>query len=129
MSDEIRNRLARARQFLAEADRADPEHSPLSIVHDAYYAMFHAALAVLTQRTQAPPTKHGHVIGEFGKLVREKGDTGRRMGRAFNDAQELRIAADYAPEKTPTPEDAAGARDDARAFVAFCEELLHEAEK
>lgn len=126
MKAEIANRLAKAHRFLDEAEKADPGESPLSIAHDAYYAMFHAALAVLVRNMEHPPTKHGAVIGEFGRLVKDFGDDARRMGRSINDAQELRINADYAPEGSPTTEDAAAAREDAHAFVAFCESLLDE---
>jgi uncharacterized protein (UPF0332 family) len=124
MKPEIGNRLAKARLFLAEAGRADPAVSPLSIVHDSYYAMFHAALAVLSHHLNKPPVKHATVIGEFGRLARDWGEEARRHGRALNDAQELRLASDYAPEIVPTAEDAARARDEAREFLAFCEKRL-----
>jgi uncharacterized protein (UPF0332 family) len=121
MKDEARLRWAKARQFLAEADNADPKQSPLSIVHNAYYAMFHSAMAVLATRMAQPPTRHGMVIGAFGRLVKDMGDEGKRYGRAFNDAQELRLACDYAPQSVPTFEDAASVRENAKGFLEFCE--------
>lgn len=124
MSEESRLRFRKARQFLAEAQKANPAESPLSIVHDGYYAMFHAALAVLEKNMKQPPTRHGMVIGAFGRLVKDMGDEGKGHGRAFNDAQEMRLACDYAPGSLPTLEDASAIREDARAFLAFCAKLL-----
>lgn len=124
MSEESHLRIIKARQFLAEAEKANPIESPLSIVHDCYYAMFHAALAVLEKNMEQPPTRHGMVIGAFGRLVKELGDEGKRHGRAFNDAQELRLACDYAPGSIPSSEDTASIRDNTQAFLLFCERLL-----
>lgn len=124
MNDGARLRFVKARQFLTEAQKADPKESPLSIVHESYYAMFHAALAVLEQSMDQPPTRHGMVIGAFGRLVKDMGDEGKRHGRAFNDAQELRLACDYAPGNVPTGEDARIIRENARAFLEFCEKRL-----
>ncbi|MEO5335684.1 MAG: HEPN domain-containing protein [Magnetospirillum sp. WYHS-4] len=124
MSPEIANRLAKARRFLDEAERADPATSPLSIVHDCYYAMFHMALAVLAERTGSIPVRHGSVIGGFGRLVKDMGEEAKRHGRSFNDLQELRLVSDYAPESTPTEDDAFQARQAAQAFLVFCSGLL-----
>lgn len=124
MSEGARLRFQKARQFLTEAKNADPKECPLSIVHNSYYAMFHAALAVLEQSMERPPTRHGMVIGAFGRLVIDRGEEGKRLGRAFNDAQELRLACDYAPGNVPTLQDATNIREDALAFLDFCEERL-----
>ncbi|MDK9721916.1 MAG: hypothetical protein OEL53_12110 [Rhodospirillales bacterium] len=71
-----------------------------------------------------PPTRHGMVIGAFGRLVKDMGDEGKGHGRAFNDAQELRLACDYAPASTPSCEDVVSIRENAQAFLLFCERLL-----
>lgn len=38
MSEEARLWFSKACQFLTEAEKANPAESPLSIVHDGYYA-------------------------------------------------------------------------------------------
>lgn len=124
MSQEARLRIAKARDFLAQMCGLDPTDRGETIVHQAYYAMFHAALAVLTAAGAEPASKHASVIAAFGRLVRDKGDQGRAQGRALNRAFDLRMAADYAVGRSLLPETVAETAASAIRFVEFCEETL-----
>jgi uncharacterized protein (UPF0332 family) len=102
----------------------DVARTPTAAVHSAYYAMHHAARAVLlrTDGEQAP-TKHGSVIGRFGFHARNAQPESQALlqaGRDINRIYEQRIAADYDVEDAT---DAATARDclaRARAFLTVC---------
>lgn len=64
---------AKARLHLDEAAAMDPARTPAAAVHSAYYAMHHAARAVLLRRDgERAPTNHGAVIGRFGQLAKKR---------------------------------------------------------
>jgi hypothetical protein len=63
------------------------------------------------------------LIGQFSRLV--QGDAqGRRFGRAFNLAEELRVVADYDDRKIPTAQEADELHTTAIDFLACCRALL-----
>jgi HEPN domain len=73
----------------------DADASPMAIIHSSYYAMFHAARAVLFQVTGRAPKRHDQAIQHFGLLVRDLDDAVRAAGKAFNEVKDERTAADY----------------------------------
>lgn len=92
-------------------------------IHASYYAMLHAATAVLLDRMGKAPKTHSSTISQFSHLVRED-PLGRQMAREFNLAQRLRLTADYDDRIRTTVEEAAALRKTAIAFVAYCRSLL-----
>ena len=82
-------RLLRSVELRAEAD--DPD----AVVSTAYYAMFHAACAIVLQRQGRLPKTHTSLIGQFGLIVRDLDAEGREFGAALNDAFDRRSKADY----------------------------------
>jgi uncharacterized protein (UPF0332 family) len=115
--------LEKAKLFLAQMEGLDPDHMTETLIHQAYYAMFHAALAVLLRRDEDAPIRHAMVVSRFGQAVKDMSETARQMGRAFNRAHDLRLAADYAVGSKVLAQTAHGLAEDAKAFVAFCETL------
>ena len=67
----------------------------MAIIHSSYYAMFHAARAVLFQVTDQAPKTHDQTIQQFGLLVRDLDDALRAAGKAFNEVKDERNEADY----------------------------------
>ena len=61
----------------------------------AYYAMFHAAQAVLAFRGISPPRTHKGLREVFGKEIILKGFVDKELGRVFSRAFELRQASSY----------------------------------
>jgi uncharacterized protein (UPF0332 family) len=94
----------------------DADASPMAVIHSSYYAMFHAARAVLFQATGNAPKRHDRAIQQFGLLIRDLDDALRAAGRAFNDAKDERTAADYDEAIVPSSEEA---RDVMRAAIDF----------
>ncbi len=110
----------KATAHLLEAEAQDTDASPMAVIHSSYYAMFHAARAVLFKATGQAPKRHDATIQQFGLLVRDLDDPVRAAGRAFNRVKDDRTAADYDETVAPAPEDAREAREAARDFVAIC---------
>ena len=116
-------RLAKAERFLDQLKLQSPETVPDACIHLAYYAMLHAACAVLIERTGDAPKTHSGTIGRFSKLVLADAERGRKYGRAFNEAEKLRLVSDY-QDTSPTVTEAADLREAAVEFVAYCRSLL-----
>ena len=123
MTDEVGRRFAKATRLLAQAQRLDPERDSEGVVHLAYYAMYHGAIAVLVARTQPAPTKHAAVIGQFGRLVKDLDAEAQRAGRAINHAYDVRILADYDIGAQDLAEDARTILASAESCLETCERL------
>ena len=88
-------RIERARETLQDAHLlSTQEGSPGSIVNRAYYAMFYAALALLTTKGKGS-SKHSGVISLFDQLFVKTGQLPKSMSKAFHKAFDLRQIGDY----------------------------------
>jgi uncharacterized protein (UPF0332 family) len=121
---EVSARLAKADAYLGSVVSNADTDVPETVVSTAYYAMYHAAAAVVLTRTGDIPKTHSQPIGLFGQIVRTLGDAARGMGRSLNEAYDRRVAGDYSSALTMLRSDALRARDAAVAFVTFCKSLL-----
>jgi uncharacterized protein (UPF0332 family) len=124
MSPQAARRLAQAERFLQQSLALDPGVAPEGVIHLTYYAMFHAAAAVLLDRKGSAPKTHSTTIGQFGLLARTLGSEAERLAHLFNRAEDRRLIADYNDMPLVTSDDAAQLRSDAGEFVAFCRSLL-----
>lgn len=124
MTPESERRLAKAGRFLGQAERLSVNEAPEAVIHLSYYAMLHAAASVLVERQGRAPKTHGTIIGQFSQLIRNDGEEARSLGRAFNRAEDARLAADYWDDIIPTAEEASEAREIAVTFVAYCRSML-----
>lgn len=101
-----------------------PEAAPDATIHLAYYAMLHAASAVLLEQTGDAPKTHSATIRQFSQLVLGDSVHGRKYGRALNEAEKLRLVSDYQDRIIPTGTEAADLKATAIDFVAYCRLLL-----
>ena len=103
----------------------DANQTPGTVVHAAYYAMHHAARAVLLRRDgTGAATKHTAVIGRFGFIAKnEVQDRSELMaaGRNLKEVYESRLDGDYSVAVTLTPEDASDCLAKTRNFIALCQ--------
>ena len=112
---------ANAQMHFSEARVLDPQRSPASLVHAAYYSMFHAARASLLRQSGSAPKKHVDVIRQFGSLVKD-GDAGlRQAGHDLNRVWELRVTADYRDTSKVTSAEASEALQKASGFLDLCQ--------
>ena len=123
MTPEAATRLAKAVRFMEQAQRQSPEAAPEATIHLAYYAMLHAAAALLLDRTGDVPKTHSAVIGQFSRLIAHD-ERGRSFGRVFNSAEQLRLFSDYEDSAVPTATEAAELRALAVDLLAYCRSLL-----
>ena len=114
--------------YIAKAERALSAARMLLQAEDSegacsrgYYAMHdaaHAALIATGHETPDSPIKTHHgLIAEFGKKLVQSGQMEAGFGRAFNEAEDIRLMADYSPESPPLAE-ATLVVEQAEAFVA-----------
>lgn len=123
MSDSAVEHLAKAQRLLRQDQALDAAEAPESVVHLAYYAMFHAATAVLLRHRDSAALTHTGLIGAFGQFAKNRGETARQHGRALNRAEDLRLQADYGVSYQDLAEAAVEISEAARAFVEFCESV------
>lgn len=97
---------------------------PEVVAHTAYYAMYHAAVALFARHDMPLPKTHAGVTARFSEKFRHIEPDGREQVRRLGRALERRLIADYDAVDTLKVEDARAARDDAAAFVAFCERII-----
>jgi uncharacterized protein len=87
--------LDKAERFAAQAVQAAPQAYE-TIVHNSYYAMFHAARAALLAIEGSASTNHGRVVETFEKTIRmHRMRGGRGHAAALQTASKLRVKADY----------------------------------
>ncbi|HYH17149.1 MAG TPA: HEPN domain-containing protein [Azospirillum sp.] len=114
--------LATAYHHLNEAEKVATE-APSAAVHSAYYAMFHAARAVLQQTHGTASLKHGTVHKGFEALVANGSPDAQIQAHGLRAVYQARLETDYTMEPA-TPEIAAALVPLAVDFVAWCARRL-----
>jgi uncharacterized protein (UPF0332 family) len=71
--------LPRRAVCLVQADGMSAEAAPESVIHLAYYAVFHAATAVLLRHRGRAGLTHTGLIGAFGRLDVGLGEHARTL--------------------------------------------------
>jgi uncharacterized protein (UPF0332 family) len=86
----------------------------------AYLAAFHAAQALIFERTKRTPKTHRGVRTQFSTLVREETSIDISLRRFLTDGYDLKTVADYevGPEAVVSIDDAKAAIETSGRFVA-----------
>ncbi len=122
--DLIQYRLESAREMLRDAQLLEVNGgSPKSIVNRAYYAVFHASLALLAT-ADVEPGKHSGVLAKFDELFVRQGIFAKEMSRILHHAFDMRQAGDYQKSKVITEEQAIDVLRSAEEFVRTIEAKL-----
>ena len=87
--------LKKADAVLASAKRELAAGDLDGTANRLYYAMFHAARAALLSIGEAAQGRHATIIAQFGRRFCKDGPLPTELGRAINEAQELRLEGDY----------------------------------
>jgi uncharacterized protein (UPF0332 family) len=90
----VRYRLEHAREALTEAGLLMEQELWRGSVNRLYYAMFHAAVALLATRDIFPKTHKG-VRQQFSMLFLATGSIPDHLGLAYSELFELRHSGDY----------------------------------
>lgn len=124
MIEESRRHHHRARRLLDVVVARWQVELPEVVCHTAYYAMYHAAVALFASRSLALPKTHAGLNAKFSENFRQVQPDGREQLGRLARALDRRLIADYDAIDTLTVDDACDAKDDAVAFVSFCEKLI-----
>ncbi len=113
---------AKALRDLREAEALDLSRTPGAGVHKSYYAMHHAARAVLLRLDgEKAATKHGTVIGRFGQIAKTAGNDGLiSAARDINRVYDERIESDYHIQEITSEDDAKESLSKAQNFLRVC---------
>ena len=123
MNAEGGEHLERAEELLAVARENLDNGHPADSISRSYYAIFHAARAVVRELGMDRKSHHG-LWAAFGEHVAASGLIDAKYHRYGLDAFSARIDSDYLPKPEDTPEDAEEALEMAREFVAACRSFL-----
>jgi uncharacterized protein (UPF0332 family)/predicted nucleotidyltransferase len=120
-----RTALEKAERFAGQAELAMPEAYE-TVVHNSYYAMFHAARAALLAVQGTASTKHGRVVTTFARMVerRKLGQEASDLAEILTRAYELRADADYSNHDLT--EQGQALRSQMRPFLALCGRLVEQ---
>jgi len=121
-----RDALAKAERFAVQAEQALPQAYE-TVVHNSYYAMFHAARAALLAVESTASTNHGRVVETFARMVKreELGPVPTSCARSLKHAQKLRAQADYSNKDLTRA--GRGLRARVGPFLALCRGLVEQA--
>jgi uncharacterized protein (UPF0332 family) len=117
-----REELGKARNVLDRLNYAD-EAGRL-----AYLAAFHAAQALIAERTSRTAKTHAGVHSQFHLLIRDDDRFAMDLRRFLSDAFDLKTVSDYGvgPNATVSSKEAEAAIATATRFVDRIEEILDE---
>ena len=111
--------LDKAERFAGQAAQALPTAYE-TVVHNSYYAMFHAARAALLAVEGTASTNHGRVVEAFGRMVRKRklGKEAVDLAGVLKKAYNLRADADY--KNVDLTEEGRQLRERVGSFLALC---------
>lgn len=119
--------LARADDVLRDAELLFSQNSLYSAAGCAYYAMYHAAQALLYSKGLKPKT-HSGLQRMFDEHIIKKGLVGEELGKDFITAFELRQKSDYDVEAEIAKESVEDIVTKARLFISKIKDLLTQKE-
>ena len=126
LKEKIDKKLQKSHRKLETATQLLERGRYEDAISRAYYAMYHAALALLMTKNIAPRTHKGVSLMLNLHFI-TPGLLDRSYGRMFSYAQDLRESSDYEDEYEGTEEDAKAVIEEAIEFVKKMEELISSA--
>ena len=124
MNEESRQRLARADTLLRLANTLASEF-PSDSISRSFYAMFHAATAVLQER-DIRRKSHKSLIAAFGEFIVKPGELNEKYHAFLRRAFERRNESDYFVEPHDSEENAQHILKEAQEFVEACRRLIEQ---
>lgn len=125
MKQDPASHLARAKELLDVAAENPHNDHPADSASRSYYAMFHAATAVLLEKG-IERSSHKGVISAFGEAFVKSGLVEKRFHEHFRGAFDARALSDYLPSPSANDINADEILANAREFVKACQCLLGE---
>jgi uncharacterized protein (UPF0332 family) len=123
ISDRIALFLKKANQKLQTSKKLYDDEEYEDAISRAYYAMYHAARALLLTKNIEPKTHKG-VLTSLGQFFIKTGTLERAYGKMLAYAKELRENGDYSEYYVAAEEDAKIVIDDAQKFIEEIKSIL-----
>lgn len=122
MNEEVRLHLEKANDCIKDAELLLSAHRASAAVGRSYYAMFHAASALLSGKDIQ---RHSHqgLISAFGQFFVKPGLIEPKFHKYITEAFDLRQESDYQPLVEVTEPQAGKMLDRAKEFVDICRKL------
>ena len=126
MTPEAAQYLDKARQALKEARAVAGIGLGEAAGRAVYLAVFHAAQALIFERTGKVPRTHRGVHAQFSRLAGDEPEVGAELPRFLSQAYDFKAVADYeiGPDATVPLAEALSAIETAENFVTRIAELL-----
>jgi uncharacterized protein (UPF0332 family) len=126
MTPEAADYLEKARGDLADSRKIAGMGLARVAARLAYYGAFHAAEALIVDRSDKKPKTHSGVRAEFGRLLKDKPDVAREMLGYLARAYAYKQTGDYAVgrDATITQQQADEAIEDADRLIARVSTML-----
>ena len=126
MSPETERHLDKARQCLLYAHANLVAELANDAGRNAYLAEFHAAQALIFERTGKVAKTHAGVHAEFNRLAMEESQIDSKLRRILPQTYNLKAVADYetGPDSVIPPDRAAAAVESADRFVECIANIL-----
>jgi uncharacterized protein (UPF0332 family) len=122
MKQDVQRHIESAEVFLRESEHLLSGGFFRGTVGRAYYAMFHAATAVLLHKG-IERTSHGGIIAAFGRFITRPGLADPKFHRYLIEAFTLRNDCDYLAPFEAEESQARATLNRAREFVDVCRQL------
>jgi uncharacterized protein (UPF0332 family) len=100
LTPEAQDFIRRAHIELEDAEKIVAIDLGRPAARAAYYAMFHAAEALIFERNGRIAKTHSGVRSEFSRLTKDSEEDIRRLARVLNDAYGFKELGDYGRGKT-----------------------------
>lgn len=123
MTEDQRLLLEEASEPIRAAEFLLDNHFPGFAASRVYYAMFHAAQALLDSRGLSF-SSHSATIAAFGREFAKPGYVRAELHRWLIEAQDVRLTSDYDPSARVSPESARDLIQHAKDFVKAARDLL-----
>ena len=124
MTNEILQHIERSEQFLQVAEALSKLKYWDDVISRAYYAMFHAATAVL-HNINIQRFSHHALIAAFGEHIAKMNLMDTKFHRYLLDAFSARSESDYFPVSKASKEEALSMIKKAKEFISAAKEYLN----
>lgn len=122
MTEETQQHFRKAADCVEDSQILLDNDRPAAAVTRAYYAMFHAATAVLIAR-DIKRSSHRGILSAFGEYLVKPGLIKKSLHQSLLEAFELRQQTDYEPITNVDNQQAREILDKAIDFVDVCRKL------
>jgi uncharacterized protein (UPF0332 family) len=122
MTEEAQLHFERAAECLEDAQILFDNERPAAAVARSYYAMFHAATAILSAKG-IKRSSHRGILSAFGEYLVKPGLLEQKMHQSLREAFELRQQTDYEPIVEIDSRQAREALEHAIEFIDACKKL------